>query len=90
MNALLTPHRRVVWVAWLIVALLCLIGNDLVYGITVPLTASLLVLLARWVGTRAAGRRVDGRDILAVSGCASIRRRFGGGVWTTWALPISM
>src|SRR5215217_897872 len=63
-NALLTPHRRVVWVAWLIVALLCLIGNDLVYGITVPLTASLLVLLAPWVGTRAAGRRVDGRDIL--------------------------
>jgi hypothetical protein len=47
MNALLAPHRRVIWVAWLIAALLFLpIGNGLVYGVTVPLTAGLLVLLA--------------------------------------------
>jgi len=46
-NALLSPHRRIIWVTWLIAALLFLaIGNGLIYGLTIPLTAGLLVLLA--------------------------------------------
>lgn len=47
MNALLSPHRRVIWVAWLVAALLFLaVGNGLIYGLIVPLSAGLLVLLA--------------------------------------------
>jgi membrane protease YdiL (CAAX protease family) len=65
-NALLAPHRRVIWVAWLIGALLFLaVGNDLIYGVTVPLTAGLLVLLAPGL-VPSAGRRVDVRDIRVV------------------------
>jgi uncharacterized protein len=65
MNAL-APHRRVIWVAWLIPALLFLpIGNGLVYGVTVPLTAGLLVLLAPGL-VPSVDRRGDGRDIRAV------------------------
>jgi membrane protease YdiL (CAAX protease family) len=65
-NALLAPHRRIIWVAWLIAALLFLaIGNSLVYGVTVPLTAGLLVLLAPGLAP-SAGRHMDGRDIRAV------------------------
>ena len=45
MNALLAPHRRIVWVVWLIGALLFLaVGNGLVYAVTVPLTAGLLAI----------------------------------------------
>jgi membrane protease YdiL (CAAX protease family) len=66
MNALLAPHRRIIWVAWLIAALLFLpIGNGLIYGLTVPLTAGLLVLLAPGLAP-SADRQVDGRDIRAV------------------------
>jgi membrane protease YdiL (CAAX protease family) len=66
MNALLAPHRRIIWVTWLIAALLFLpIGNGLVYGLTVPLTAGLLVLLAPGLAPSAGGH-VDGRDIRAV------------------------
>jgi hypothetical protein len=33
-NALLAPYRRIIWVAWLIAALLFLaVGNGLVYGV---------------------------------------------------------
>jgi len=65
-NALLAPHRRIIWIAWLIAALLFLaIGNGLVYGVTVPLTAGLLVLLAPGLAP-SAGRHMDGRDIRAV------------------------
>jgi uncharacterized protein len=65
-NALLAPHRRIIWIAWLITALLFLsVGNGLVYGVTVPLTAGLLVLLAPGLAP-SADRRVDGRDIRAV------------------------
>ena len=66
MNALLAPRRRIIWVTWLIAALLFLaIGNGLVYGLMIPLTAGLLVLLAPGL-VPSAGRHVDGRDIRAV------------------------
>ncbi|HEU4910003.1 MAG TPA: type II CAAX endopeptidase family protein [Propionibacteriaceae bacterium] len=66
MNALLAPRRRIIWVSWLIAALLFLaIGNGLVYGLMIPLTAGLLVLLAPGL-VPSAGRHVDGRDIRAV------------------------
>jgi len=66
MNALLAPRRRIIWVTWLIAALLFLaIGNGLIYGLTIPLTAGLLVLLAPGL-VPSAGRHVDGRDIRAV------------------------
>jgi hypothetical protein len=65
-NALLSPHRRIIWVTWLIAALLFLaIGNGVVYGLTIPFTAGLLVLLAPGL-VPSAGRQVDGRDIRAV------------------------
>jgi hypothetical protein len=66
MNALLAPHRRVIWVTWLIAALLFLaIGNGLVYGVTVPLTAGLLVLLAPGL-LPSVDRHLDRGDIRAV------------------------
>jgi membrane protease YdiL (CAAX protease family) len=66
MNALLSPHRRIIWVTWLIAALLFLaVGNGLIYGLTIPLTAGLLVLLAPGLVPNP-GRHVDGRDIRAV------------------------
>jgi membrane protease YdiL (CAAX protease family) len=47
MMSALARHRRIVWVTWLIAALLFLeIGNLLVYGLVVPLSAGALVLLA--------------------------------------------
>jgi hypothetical protein len=65
-NSLLAPHRPIVWITWLIAALLFLpVGDDLIYGLIVPLTAGLLVLLARGL-VPSAGRHVDGRDIRAV------------------------
>jgi uncharacterized protein len=65
-NALLSPHRRIIWVTWLVAALLFLaVGNGLVYGLIVPLSAGLLVLLAPGL-VSSAGRHVDGRDIRAV------------------------
>ena len=66
MNALLARHRRIVWVAWLIAALLFLaVGNPLIYGVTVPLTAGLLVLVAPGLAP-SSGRQVDGRDVRVV------------------------
>jgi uncharacterized protein len=65
-NALLSPHRRIIWVAWLVAALLFLaVGNGLIYGLIVPVSAGLLVLLAPGM-VSSAGRHVDGRDIRAV------------------------
>jgi membrane protease YdiL (CAAX protease family) len=65
-NALLSPHKRTIWVTWLLAALLFLaIGNGLVYGLMIPLTAGLLVLLAPGL-VPSAGRHVDGRDLRAV------------------------
>jgi len=65
-NALLSPHKRFIWVAWLVAALLFLaVGNGLIYGLIVPLSAGLLVLLAPGL-VSSAGRHVDGRDIRAV------------------------
>lgn len=66
MNARLSPHRRIIWVTWLVAALLFLaVGNGLVYGLIVPLSAGLLVLLAPGL-VSSTGRHFDGRDIRAV------------------------
>ena len=66
MNALLTRHKKIVWVTWLVAALLFLaVGNGLVYGLAIPLTAGLLVLIAPGL-LPSTGRQVDGRDIRAV------------------------
>jgi membrane protease YdiL (CAAX protease family) len=65
-NAAIVRHKKIVWVTWLIAALLFLaVGNGLVYGLAIPLTAVLLVLIAPGVIPRT-GRQVDGRDIRAV------------------------
>ena len=72
MNALLSPHRRIIWVTWLVAALLFLaVGNGLVYGLIIPLSAGLLVLLAPGL-VSSAGRHVDGRDIRASFCCTSL------------------
>jgi membrane protease YdiL (CAAX protease family) len=65
-NALLSPHKRTIWVTWLVAALLFLaIGNGLIYGLMIPLSAGLLVLLAPGL-VPSTGQHVDGRDIRAV------------------------
>jgi membrane protease YdiL (CAAX protease family) len=66
MNAVLAPHRKVVWVAWLVAAMLFLaVGNELVYGLAIPLSAGLLVLIAPGLAP-GTPRHVDGRDIRIV------------------------
>lgn len=66
MNALLARHKRLVWVTWLVAALMFLaVGNGLVYGLAIPLTAGFLVLIAPGL-VPSTGRQVDGRDIRAV------------------------
>ena len=66
MNALLARHRRIVWLAWLIATLLFLaVGKPLIYGVIVPLTAGLLVLVAPGLAP-SSGRQVDGRDVRVV------------------------
>ena len=66
MNALLARHKKIVWVTWLVAALLLLVvGNGLVYGLAIPLTAGLLVFIAPGL-VPSTGRQVDGRDIRAV------------------------
>ena len=65
-NALLTRHKKIVWVTWLVAALLFLaVGNGLVYGLAILLTAGLLVLIAPGL-LPSTGRQVDGRDIRVV------------------------
>jgi CAAX protease family protein len=65
-NALFARHKKLVWVSWLVAALLFLaVGNGLVYGLAIPLTAGLLVLLAPGL-LPSTGRQVDGRDVRAV------------------------
>jgi membrane protease YdiL (CAAX protease family) len=65
-NALLTRHKKIVWVTWLVAALLFLVvGNGLVYGLAIPLTAGLLVFIAPGL-VPSTGRQVDRRDIRAV------------------------
>jgi hypothetical protein len=65
-NALLARNRRIVWVTWLIASLLFLsVGNPLIYGVTVPLTAGLLLLVAPGL-VPSTSRRVDNRDVRVV------------------------
>jgi len=65
-NALLARHRRIVWLAWVIAALLLLaVGKPLIYGVIVPLTAGMLVLVAPGLAP-SSGRQVDGRDVRVV------------------------
>ena len=66
MFAVLERHRQAVWVGWLIGALLFLeSGNPLVYGIAVPLSAGILVMLAPGL-VPVGERRVDRRDLITV------------------------
>jgi membrane protease YdiL (CAAX protease family) len=62
----LERHRQVVWVTWLIAALLFLqTGSPLLYGTVVPASAGLLVLLEPGLLPHV-DRRVDVRDLGAV------------------------
>lgn len=66
MIMVLERHRQAVWIAWLIAALLFLqAGNLLLYGIAVPVSAGLLVLLAPGL-IPCGDHRVDMRDVRAV------------------------
>jgi membrane protease YdiL (CAAX protease family) len=66
MIMVLERHRQAVWIAWLIAALLFLqAGNLLLYGIAVPASAGLLVLLAPGL-IPCGDHRVDMRDVRAV------------------------
>jgi uncharacterized protein len=59
-------RRGLVWLSWLIAALLLLeAGNLLLYGIVVPLSAGLLVMAAPGL-VPLSGHRVDSRDLRAV------------------------
>jgi hypothetical protein len=101
MFAVLERHRQAVWVGWLIGALLFLeSGNPLVYGIAVPLSAGILVMLTPGL-VPVGERRVDRRDLIMVltlyggvvasltlatrSGCAAGRWRIWAFEWTTGA-----
>jgi uncharacterized protein len=62
----LERHRGLVWVGWLIAALLFLeAGSPLLYGTAVPVSAGLLVLVAPGL-IPAVDRRHDARDLTAV------------------------
>lgn len=67
MSSVLVRYRRIVWVAWLVGALLFLeVGQPLLYGLVVPLSAGILVLIP---GLAPGGtRRVDTRDLWVVLG----------------------
>lgn len=72
MSAVLTRHRGVMWVTWLIAALLFLgIGNLLVYGIVVPLSAGLLILITPGVLPNT-DRRTDARDLRVIVGLYAV------------------
>jgi membrane protease YdiL (CAAX protease family) len=63
MLPVLERNQRIVWVAWLVAALLFLaVGNPWVYGIGVPVSAGLLVVLAPGL-VPSVKRRTDARDI---------------------------
>jgi hypothetical protein len=65
-NAFLARHKKIGWVTWLVAALLFLaVGNGLVYGLAIPLTAGLLVLMSPGLLPNT-GRQVDSRDIRVV------------------------
>jgi membrane protease YdiL (CAAX protease family) len=65
-NAFLARHKKIVWVTWLVAALLFLaIGNGLAYGVAIPLTAGLLVLMSPGLLPNTV-RQIDSRDIRVV------------------------
>jgi hypothetical protein len=68
MSSILARQRRIVWVTWLIAALLFLgVGNLLLYGLVVPLSAAVLVMLAPGLLGHT-DRKIDGRDLRTVVG----------------------
>jgi membrane protease YdiL (CAAX protease family) len=65
-NAFLARHKKIAWVTWLVAALLFLaVGNGIAYGLAIPLTAGLLVLLSPGMLPNT-GRQLDSRDIRVV------------------------
>jgi membrane protease YdiL (CAAX protease family) len=65
-NAFLARHKKIVWVTWLVAALLFLaIGNGLAYGLAITLTAGLLVLMSPGLLPNTV-RQIDSRDIRVV------------------------
>jgi membrane protease YdiL (CAAX protease family) len=65
-NAFLARHKKIVWVIWLVAALLFLaIGNGLAYGLAITLTAGLLVLMSPGLLPNTV-RQIDSRDIRVV------------------------
>jgi membrane protease YdiL (CAAX protease family) len=65
-NAFLARHKKIAWVTWLVAALLFLaVGNGIAYGLAIPLTAGLLVLLSPGLLPNT-GRQLDSRDIRVV------------------------
>jgi membrane protease YdiL (CAAX protease family) len=68
MLSVLARHRRIVWVTWLIAALLFLgVGNTLLYGLVVPLSAGVLVMLSPGL-LPSTDREIDVRDLRTVAG----------------------
>jgi CAAX protease family protein len=67
MSATFVRYRRLIWVVWLFAALLFLaVGQPLLYGLVIPLSAALLALIPGLVPS--ATRRVDARDLWVVLG----------------------
>jgi membrane protease YdiL (CAAX protease family) len=66
MKGFLARHKKIVWVAWLVAALLFLaVGNGLVYGLAIPLTAGVLVLVSPGL-LPSTDQQVDARDLRVV------------------------
>lgn len=68
MKTLLTG-RQILWSAWVVGALLLLaVGQPMVYGIVVPLSALVLALVPGTVPRWTRSRSVDWRDLLVIGG----------------------
>ena len=66
MKTLLTG-RQILWSAWVVGALLLLaVGQPMVYGLVVPLSAVVLALIPGTVPRRTRSRSVDWRDLLVI------------------------
>jgi membrane protease YdiL (CAAX protease family) len=65
-NLLLARHKKIIWFTWLVGAVLFLaVGKGLIYGLAIPLTAGLLVVMSPGL-LPTTDRQVDGRDIRVV------------------------
>jgi membrane protease YdiL (CAAX protease family) len=67
--ATLLTGRQILWSAWVVGALLLLaVGQPMLYGLVVPLSALVLAVIPGTVPRRARARSVDWRDLLAIGG----------------------